>query len=80
MKTGEEDAAGWSTDGCSSIGVGETHALAGKAVNIWREELGVVHVTRLKVSPFVQHEVDDVGLLLFSESGGEKGEEESENR
>ena len=61
MESGEEDASGGTTNGGAGVGVGEAHAFAGELIDMGGEELFAAHVARLEVTPFVEHEVDDVG-------------------
>ena len=69
VQTGEQDTAGRAADRGSGVGVGEAHAFTGEAVDIWSYEIGIAHVPGLEVAPFIEHEVDDIGLLFAGKGG-----------
>ena len=66
METGEESAAGRAADWRTCQSVRESHAFAGEPIDVRSEEFGMPHVTRFKIAPFIQHEVNDVGLFGLS--------------
>ena len=78
MEPGEQHAPGRSADRSSGVGVSKTYSFLGHFVDVGREEFGVSHMTRFKVAPFIEHEVDDVGLVRRGENEREKEEGEEE--
>lgn len=78
MEPGEQHAPGRSADRSSGVGVSETYSFLGHFVDVGREEFGVSHMTRFKVAPFIEHEVNDVGLVRCGENQREKKEGDEE--
>ena len=78
VESGEQDTAGWSTNRCSGIGVCKSHPFVGHAINGWSEEIGMPHMSGFEVTPFVEHEIDDIGLLFPAacERDGREDQEE----
>jgi len=75
VEAGEEDAASGAADGCSGVGIGKAHSLAGELINVRGEEFFAAHVPRLKVAPFIEHQVNDVRLGFCGERGRQKERE-----
>ena len=80
VKSGEQDATGGPANGCSCIGVCESHPLACYPVDVGGEEIGMSHVPGLEISPFIKHEVDDVRLFLVTMGGRDDLGDQQENR
>lgn len=69
---GEETVVDWSADGGAAVGVGETDAFVGNAVDPggWEFGIGIVG-TGVTVALVIAHDEEDVGLAgLFGSGGG----------
>jgi hypothetical protein len=69
IHTRQQTEAGGGAGGGGGVGVGELHALAGKAVDVGGADAGGTVATQVADAQVVGYQVDDVGLL----TGGVRG-------
>ena len=75
---GHERCARGGGDGAAGVGLGETHALGGHAVEVGGGDILLAVATEIAVAHIVTHDIDDVGALPGLGGEGGKGAESDE--
>ena len=63
VKAGHEHAARRGADGRAGIGIGESHAVGGQAIEIRRFDLLLAVAAEVAVAEVIGQDEDDIGLL-----------------